>query len=101
MTQARDISRMAWRRFRPAGLFRRALMTLRPYICPLELVVDEVPEGARVLDIGCGAGLVLAHLAGARNVDGVGVDTSGPAIEAARACIQAGERLRFEHRGPD
>jgi SAM-dependent methyltransferase len=40
-----------------------------------------IPEGARVLSVGCGDGATLAALAPSR---GLGIDPSAPAIEAAR-----------------
>jgi SAM-dependent methyltransferase len=45
------------------------------------LVRDLVPEGKRVLDIGCGQGDLLAAL---RPADGLGVDLSPAMIERAR-----------------
>ncbi len=42
----------------------------------------RVPEGVRVLDLGCGSGDLLAAL---KPSYGVGIDISGPAIAAARA----------------
>jgi len=51
----------------------------------------RVPEGQRVLDLGCGAGHLLAAL---RPSVGVGVDVSAPAIREATARY-GGERLRF------
>jgi SAM-dependent methyltransferase len=41
----------------------------------------RIPEGLRVLDLGCGAGHLLAAL---RPSEGVGIDVSSPAIRAAR-----------------
>jgi SAM-dependent methyltransferase len=49
-----------------------------------ELLVEAVPPGSRVLDVGCGTGattLAIARKAGAA----VGVDLSAPMIELARA----------------
>jgi cyclopropane fatty-acyl-phospholipid synthase-like methyltransferase len=87
---------MAWRRFRAAPLAARVLMTLRPRICPLGLVADAVPHAARVLDVGCGAGLLLQWLDEARGlVRGVGVDVSARAIAVARACAPRGGVLEF------
>jgi len=51
----------------------------------------RVPPGRRVLEIGCGAGHLLATLKPAL---GVGVDVSGRAVAAARAA-HAGENLHF------
>ena len=51
----------------------------------------RVPEGLRVLDLGCGSGHLLAALKPSR---GVGIDVSAPAIAAARRA-HAGENLHF------
>ena len=98
----RDISRFAWRRYRKAPAAVRVLMTLRPLICPLEVVADAVPGGARVLDVGCGAGLLLHWLALRKALaEGTGFDTSPRAVAAATACVAADEPLRFECLAPD
>jgi 2-polyprenyl-3-methyl-5-hydroxy-6-metoxy-1,4-benzoquinol methylase len=73
----------------PIGL--RKLQHWRPYICPFERLVPCVRDGSRVLDIGCGAGLLLCLLVGlGRQFEGFGFDVSQPAINMAR---QAAERL--------
>jgi SAM-dependent methyltransferase len=51
----------------------------------------RVPEGQRVLDLGCGAGHLLAALRPSR---GVGIDVSAPAIRAASGRYGSGD-LRF------
>ena len=51
----------------------------------------RVPPGERVLDLGCGAGHLLAALEPSR---GVGIDVSAPAIREARE-RHGGERLSF------
>lgn len=51
----------------------------------------RIPKGQRVLDIGCGAGHLLAALGPSR---GVGIDISGKAVAAARAA-HVGENLHF------
>jgi SAM-dependent methyltransferase len=51
----------------------------------------RVPEGLRILDLGCGAGHLLAALKPSR---GVGIDVSARAIDAARRA-HAGENLHF------
>ena len=47
--------------------------TLRP---DLASIADMIPDGARVLDIGCGDGLLLEHLVSTKNVDGRGLELS-------------------------
>ncbi len=51
----------------------------------------RVPAGLRVLDLGCGAGDLLAALEPSQ---GVGIDVSAPAVRAARE-RHGSERLRF------
>lgn len=48
----------------------------------LEVVADLVPDGSRVLDLGCGAGELLSHLS-LRDCRGTGVDTDEQAVLAA------------------
>jgi SAM-dependent methyltransferase len=51
----------------------------------------RIPEGQRILDLGCGSGHLLAALRPSR---GVGIDVSAPAIEEARRA-QRGTNLHF------
>lgn len=39
-----------------------------------ELIASWIPEGSRVLDLGCGDGVLLAGLAATRNVAGYGIE---------------------------
>lgn len=53
----------------------------------LALICDWIPEGARVLDLGCGDGQLLTHLIERRGVRGYGLEIDEPNITA---CIRAG-----------
>jgi len=63
----------------------RFMQRYRSYICPLHEVIREVPAQSRVLDVGCGNGLLLNLLAHQGRIGhGHGFDLSGPAIDVAR-----------------
>ena len=63
----------------------RQIQRLRPCICPFKRVLAAVPPGSRVLDVGCGSGLLLALLADrGRIASGTGLDTSDSAISLAK-----------------
>ena len=86
---ARELSAVARKFFSDAPFIRRTLMHLRPYICPFENLIAQVPRGARVLDIGCGSGLLLCFLATRDpTIRGLGVDVSGPAIQMAKDMVR-------------
>ena len=57
-------------------------MSLRP---DLAAIADAVPAGARVLDIGCGDGALLAHLRDTKGVDARGIDVSAGNVASAVA----------------
>lgn len=50
----------------------------------LRLIEGLVDEGSSVLDIGCGDGALLHHLAKTRNIQGEGIEISEKAVELAR-----------------
>ena len=52
-----------------------------------DVIVDWVPTGARVLDLGCGTGELMERLARDRQVKAQGVDLHQPSITA---CISKG-----------
>ena len=85
--------------FGEGPVVRRWMQRNRPRICPFERLVNLVPPGACVLDVGCGDGLFLGLLALlGEQVSGVGFDPSAPAIASAAAMaerIHASSRLRF------
>ena len=53
----------------------------------LALVADLIEPGSRVLDVGCGEGELLAHLARAKGVDGRGIELSQSGVNA---CVRHG-----------
>ncbi len=71
-------------------MLTRALQHWRPFICPFDLVIAEVPDESFVLDIGCGGGLLLGALICVGRVrGGVGFDFSADAIRVASAMAQS------------
>lgn len=58
--------------------------TLRP---DLAAIAEMVPQGARVLDIGCGDGELLEHLVRGRGVDGRGLELIQKNVNA---CVARG-----------
>ena len=79
----------------------RMLIAARPYVCPYDKLVSFVPQGATVLDFGCGTGSLLAVLAAVDRLGhGTGCDVSSAPLDAARAAaarIGATNRLDFTH----
>ncbi|VVT06090.1 methionine biosynthesis protein MetW [Erythrobacter sp. EC-HK427] len=57
-------------------------MNLRP---DLAKIAANVPEGARVLDIGCGDGALMAELRDGKGVDARGIEIDPLAVEQAVA----------------
>ncbi|QJR16826.1 methionine biosynthesis protein MetW [Usitatibacter palustris] len=50
-----------------------------------ELIASWIPEGSRVLDLGCGDGVLLAGLTATRNVSGYGVEIDDAGVLASVA----------------
>ena len=59
-------------------------MTLRP---DLAAIAEMIPAGARVLDVGCGDGALLEHLAKTKTVDGRGIELEQQNVNA---CVARG-----------
>jgi methionine biosynthesis protein MetW len=57
----------------------------------LDVIVQMVPEGARVLDLGCGDGLLLAELVATKGAQGRGVEVDEANV---RACVSKGLSVR-------
>ena len=56
----------------------------------LELIAELVPPGSRVLDLGCGDGELLAHLAARRGCTGYGVEIADANIPH---CVKRGVQV--------
>ncbi|MBA4257235.1 MAG: methionine biosynthesis protein MetW, partial [Polaromonas sp.] len=53
----------------------------------IQSIARLVPEGSRVLDLGCGNGELLAHLVAQRGCSGYGVEIDDAKVHA---CLQRG-----------
>ena len=53
----------------------------------LETIADLVPQGARVLDLGCGTGELLAHLQQHKGCTGYGIEIADANVHA---CVRRG-----------
>jgi methionine biosynthesis protein MetW len=56
----------------------------------MELIAELVPRGARVLDLGCGNGELLAHLQSSRGCSGYGIEIADANV---LACTQRGVNI--------
>lgn len=53
----------------------------------MDIIASLVPEGSRVLDLGCGDGTLLAHLQQTRGCSGYGIEIDDANV---LACVQRG-----------
>jgi 2-polyprenyl-3-methyl-5-hydroxy-6-metoxy-1,4-benzoquinol methylase len=87
-----DAARRAVGRYRGLPVGDRFQVRVRWWTCPMEAVEAAVPRQGRVLDLGCGHGLLSWYLAATgpeRTV--VGVDIDPHKIDLARRTVVAGE----------
>lgn len=82
--------------FTAAETYERLMGRLSRTLAPQFIAFAAVPEGASVLDVGCGTGSLSATLAKTtRTARIVGIDPSAPFVEYARA-QNADPRLTFD-----
>ena len=100
---ARELSGMARTMYTGGPILLQTLQHLRPFFCPFEKLIEYIPDGSRVLDVGCGSGLLLSlGAASGREFEGVGFDVSTMAIDLAKTMTQRAKvlgpraRLSFE-----
>ncbi len=74
------------------------LMTYRPRICPYHRLVEQVPIGSFVMDIGCGNGLWLLLLADLGRIGrGLGLDICAEKVHIAEKLKRPDMPLMFRH----
>lgn len=74
----------------------------RPFICPLDMVLSEIHEGAVLYDIGCGTGALLYLALKLRSVKlAHGYDISSEAVKASGAFAIDSEILQVTHLDPE
>jgi 2-polyprenyl-3-methyl-5-hydroxy-6-metoxy-1,4-benzoquinol methylase len=80
----RDASNLARKLYAGSSGVFFWMQRLRPHICPFDRMVTLLEGVEEILDVGCGAGLLLGLWScSGRARRGVGFDASRPAIEAA------------------
>ena len=84
--------------YRGAALGDRAHVAVRWATCPFPAVAAQLPGAGRILEVGCGHGLLSLHLAlSSADREVVGVDVDEDKLAAARAAAAgAGLRATFE-----
>lgn len=104
-TTPESIGRLARKLYLEGPALTRFIQHHRHRICPIHAVANQVPPGSRVLDIGCGGGLLVAVLAASGRITNArAIDASKPAIDLAHAMtprlkdLAPGVAISFEHR---
>lgn len=81
----------------------RRLISARPYVCPFDHLERHIPADAKLLDVGCGNGALLAILLASERIrEGVGCDVNGDALASAKKAADRtgwGERVTFRRIG--
>jgi 2-polyprenyl-3-methyl-5-hydroxy-6-metoxy-1,4-benzoquinol methylase len=89
---ARELRRRVLSLYRDSTLVTRAHVRVRWATCPFPAVAQQVPDSGRILEIGCGHGLLsllLAQTSSRRDVHGIDVDEDK--LDAARGAAVRGD----------
>ena len=84
---ASSLSAIAKEIYTDGSVLMRLMQHYRPYICPFEEIIKELPDdfSPNILDIGCGGGLWLGLLAKLNIMNhGIGLDSSKQGIKTAK-----------------
>lgn len=94
-----DVSTILLQAYPAESGFSKALLRFKPYIYPFHEVVEFVPQGGSVLDVGCGMGMMTVLLANLGKIGlGTGFDVSEQAIaKASKALVPRGSEIVFKH----
>ena len=75
----------------------RLLFQYRPSICPFHMLLEQVPQGSRILDVGCGNGLWLLLLAELKRISaGTGIEITRDKIAIAQGLAKNFQALDFK-----
>jgi len=90
------LSRIAQEIGQKADAKERFIFKWRPFICPFHLLLEYIPEGACVLDVGCGSGLWLLLLSRLGRIrKGIGMDVNPERIALANNLRTERDELQF------
>ena len=92
------LARICFALYSNGSFTRRIIQSLRPFICPLDKIIHNVPANSDVLDIGCGAGSLIGLLAKLNLIrSGTGLDIDEKAIaDASKMSVYLDKRCEIE-----
>ncbi len=88
-----------YRLYSDLAFWQRWHVRLRWRLCPFLVIAGQVPRSGRIVDIGCGRGMLANYLAltgPGRRV--VGIDKQETRIRAAQATVRGRTNIEFRYR---